>query len=86
MELLFTKFFDRDYKDLPRAVQGRCDKQLIALLKDPHHPSLRTSKIQGLKDIWEGRISKGYRFTFQIIGDIYFLRRVGRHDDVLRRP
>lgn len=37
------------------------------------------------RDIWEGRVSRDYRFTFQIIGDIYLMRRIGTHD-VLRRP
>jgi len=86
MKLLLTKFFDRDYKNLPKVIQEQCKKQLIVLLKDPHYPSLRTSKIQGFEDIWEGRISKDYRFTFQIVGDVYILRRVGRHDEVLKKP
>ena len=86
MRLLFTKFFDRDYKTLPSIVQRQCDKQLIALLEDPHHPSLRTSKIRGFEDIWEGRINKDYRLTFQISKDVYLLRRVGRHDEVLKKP
>jgi hypothetical protein len=30
-------------------------------------------------------VSRDYRFTFQIIGDIYLMRRIGTHD-VLRRP
>jgi len=55
-------------------------------LKDPHHPSLRTSKIRGFEDIWEGRINKDYRLTFQISKDVYLLRRVGRHDEVLKKP
>jgi hypothetical protein len=37
------------------------------------------------REIWEGRITQGYRFTFQIVGDIYLLRRIGTHD-ILRRP
>ena len=86
MRLLITKCFDGDYKNLPRAIQEQCDKQLIALLKNPRHPSLQTSKIHGIESIWEGRVSKDYRFSFQIAKDIYILRRVGKHDEVLRRP
>lgn len=86
MRLFLTKFFDRDYEKLPRIIQEQCDKQLLTLLKNPHHPSLRTSKVQGLKDIWEGRITKEYRFTFQIIKDIYLIRRVGKHNEILKKP
>ena len=86
MRLLLTKFFDRDYKNLPRIIQEQCDKQLAILLKNPHHPSLRTSKIQSFKDIWEGRITKSIRFSFQILEGIYIIRRIGKHDEVLKKP
>jgi len=86
MRLFLTRFFERDYKDLPQAVRDQCDKQLLNLLKNSHHPSLHTSKIHGVESIWEGRISKDYRFTFQIAEDIYILRRAGQHDEVLKRP
>ncbi len=34
---------------------------------------------------WEGRITKNYRFTFQIEGEICILRRIGTHD-ILKTP
>lgn len=86
MRLLLTKFFDRDYKKLPKEIQEQCDKQMITLLKNPHHPSLQTNKIQGFNNIWEGRITKSIRFSFQIIKDIYIIRRIGKHDEVLDKP
>jgi len=39
----------------------------------------------GHRDLWDGRITKDYRFTFQIIGDTYILRRIGKHD-ILKTP
>ncbi len=41
--------------------------------------------VEGRK-IWEARLTRGYRFTFVIDGDTYILRRVGSHDETLRRP
>jgi len=41
--------------------------------------------MQGRADIWECRVSGGYRFTFQVEGDTLVLRRVGPHD-VLNTP
>lgn len=32
------------------------------------------------REIWEGRITKSYRFTYHTEGDTYILRRVGTHD------
>jgi mRNA-degrading endonuclease RelE of RelBE toxin-antitoxin system len=86
MRLFLTKFFDRDYEKLPGVLQKQCDRQLLTLLKNPHHPSLRVSKIQGFKNIWEGRITKECRFTFQILKDIYLIRRVGKHNQILKKP
>lgn len=37
------------------------------------------------RDIWEARVTQGYRFTFAIEGDTYILYRVGPHD-IERRP
>lgn len=48
--------------------------------------SLRTKKIRGAKDIWEGRVNQQYRFTFSIRSGVYFLRRVGNHDETLNNP
>jgi mRNA-degrading endonuclease RelE of RelBE toxin-antitoxin system len=85
MKLLFTKTFVRDYRKLPQDVQGLADKQLGLLLSNSKHPSLNLKKMNDPRDIWEGRITMSYRFTFQITEDTYILRKVGTHD-VLRNP
>jgi hypothetical protein len=41
--------------------------------------------MQDPRDIWEGRISRSYRFTFQITEDAYVLRAIGTHD-ILSKP
>lgn len=87
MTLAFTERFRRDYAALPPPVQQQVDKQLELLLSNPKHPSLRTRKIQGTGGrIFEGRVTRGYRFTFEVIGDTYLLRRVGLHDPTLKHP
>ncbi len=80
MRLQPSKNFEKEYARLPRQIQERTDKQLALLLSNPHHPSLQTEKAKGYRDIWKGRITQDYRFTFQIIGDTYILRRIGPHD------
>jgi len=86
MELFLSSSFEKDYEKLPRSIQEQCDRQLLVLLKNPHHPSLRTSKMQGFKNIWEGRVTKDYRFTFQVAKDLYIIRRVGKHNEILKKP
>jgi mRNA-degrading endonuclease RelE of RelBE toxin-antitoxin system len=80
MKPAFSKRFVMDYRRLSAPIQKEFDKQLERLLSDFYHPSLNTKKMQDPRDIWEGRVTKGYRFTFQIYDDLYFLRRIGTHD------
>jgi len=63
----------------------RRNKQLIFLLENPGHPSLNLPLIRGTNGIWEGYIDYQYRFTFQIEGDFYLLRKVGTHD-IIKKP
>lgn len=85
MNVSFTKPFKRDYKGLPVNIQDQIDKQIIQLMGNPKHPSLNIKKMEGHKSIWEAKITRGYRMTFQIVGDTYLLRRVGTHS-ILKRP
>ena len=85
MRIQTTRPFDEDYSALPESIKERADKQFIILIENPHHPSLGLKKIKGHPNIWEGRVTKSYRFTFQISGEIYLLRRVGTHD-ILKTP
>ncbi len=85
IQLQWTKPFKADYKGLPEEIKKWVKKQLRILKQNPHHPSLRIKKMEDPRDIWEGRITRSHRFTFQIKGRLYILRRIGSHD-MLRRP
>jgi mRNA-degrading endonuclease RelE of RelBE toxin-antitoxin system len=85
MKLFFTHSFIRDYQALPEHLQKTVDQKLRLFLNNQRHPSLNIKKMQDPRDIWEGRVTKGYRFTIQIEGDTCILRRLGTHD-VLRTP
>ena len=85
MNVACTSRFRRDYARLSTALQRRTDKQIRLLLSNPRHPSLRVQKMEGYASIYEARVTKGHRFTFSVVGDTYFLRRVGTHD-ILQKP
>jgi mRNA-degrading endonuclease RelE of RelBE toxin-antitoxin system len=85
MRLLPTERFHRDYERLSQEIQGQVDQQLQQLLSNPRHPSLQVKKMRGVPGVWELRVTRGCRLTFQIEGDFYVLRKVGTHD-VLRHP
>ncbi|MEW6609654.1 MAG: hypothetical protein AB1414_19785 [bacterium] len=85
MKLYPTKQFVECYESLSPNIQRQVDKKLKLLLVDIRYPSLRAKKIQGTNNIWEARVTKEYRFTFQIEEELYILRKVGTHN-ILKTP
>ena len=74
-----TNAFRKDYRSLPVEIRSRVDKQLSLFFENPRHPSLKFKKLRGT-DIYELRITKGYRLTLRYKEEILELRRVGTHD------
>lgn len=85
MELFYTAKFKKQYKKLPQPIKKAAKKQLGLLLSNPYHPSLNIKKMQDPREIWEGRISRSYRVTFQKTENAYILRAIGTHD-ILNKP
>lgn len=77
--------FKKDYKKLPPEIRDKVDKQLTFLLNNLEHPSLNLHPVQGTKRIWEGYVDYHYRFTFEVEGEYYALRKVGPHN-IIRNP
>ena len=72
--------FKRDYGRLPSSAKLRVERQVGLLVTNRSHPSLRLKKMALAGDIWEARVSEGYRMTLQFLEDMIFLGRVGTHD------
>ncbi|MBI5787612.1 MAG: type II toxin-antitoxin system mRNA interferase toxin, RelE/StbE family [Candidatus Schekmanbacteria bacterium] len=85
IKLQWTLSFKKDYQDLAENIKEQAKKQFRLLSENPRHPSLRVKKMAGTVNIWEARITKGYRLTFQIEGEVFLLRRIGGHD-ILKKP
>ncbi len=85
MTIIQTRRFKKDFAVLPQNIQKRALKQLALFLDNFRHPSLHVKKMQGHFNIWEGRITQGYRFTFMLEPDRIILRRIGPHD-ILTKP
>ena len=87
MRLERTERFKRAYKRLSRDEQEQFKKALQNLLRHgARYPSLHMKRIKGTRSIWEARVSRGCRMTFEIDGDRLMLRNVGAHDATLERP
>ena len=85
MQLLRTERFKKDFRHLPRDIQDRLPAVLERFLSNPRHPALRVKKMEGVRDIWELRVSENYRITFQFVQEGVLLRRIGTHN-ILRQP
>ena len=86
MEILFTEQFEQAYEKLTTAEKRSVRKALTLLIDNPRHPGLRVKKMEGGRNIWETRPSKRLRMTFEIAEETIFMRNVGEHDKVLKRP
>jgi len=89
MRVCRTEPFKRDFQRLPETIKRRTEAALRLLLSNPHHPSLRIKKVRGeimkgYRNIFEGRITRDYRFFFLIETQAYILLRCGKHDEYLK--
>ncbi len=80
MKVSYTQSFQKDFQRLPKEIQESAEKKLEFFGDNTHHSPLKIKKMDGIRDIWEGRITDNYRFTFLVEGDVCILRRIGTHD------
>jgi mRNA-degrading endonuclease RelE of RelBE toxin-antitoxin system len=79
MKLRFTERADKDYAELSPAVRKAFAKQLGFLLANLRHPSLQAKKYSESMDVWQGRVTKGWRFYFKIERDEYVILSIIPH-------
>ena len=79
MKILFSSRALRDYLALPSVLRKTADKQFDFLLRNIGHPSLHAKKYDEARDVWQGRLTKGYRFYFSIEGDTYQILTIRKH-------
>lgn len=85
MTVVWSTRFKQAFSNLPGSIKERAKKQFALFVQNPRHPSLQIKKMEGWSNLWEGRITRNYRFTFTREGDTYTLRRIGPHD-ILKNP
>ena len=86
MRILAYQRFHRSYQSLPGDIQRKVDKQVALLADNLRHPSLQVKRIKGTRGLWEARIDRHYRLSFEMIEDTIYLRVAGHHDEVLKFP
>ena len=73
MTLHYTQRALKSYEAAPPHIQKAFDKQTRLLLTNLRHPSLRAKKYDEAHNVWQARITKGWRFYFTIEADIYYI-------------
>lgn len=86
MKITRTARFKKSWKELSEEEKDLARKALGNLTIDPRYPALRVKKMHGVGHIWEARVSRSLRMTFQVEGGSIILRNIGRHDETLERP
>ena len=86
MKIARTERFKKAWRQLNKEEKGLGHKAITNLVVNIRYPALRVKKIKGTDMIWEARVSRSLRMTFQIEGDILILRNIGQHDETLERP
>jgi mRNA interferase RelE/StbE len=79
MKLRFHPRIAAQLADAPSAVRKAFDKQVGLLAENLRHPSLRAKKYDEANDVWQARVTKGWRFYFQIEGETYTILSVRAH-------
>ena len=77
--------FDRAFKKKTPEMQAAILKCLVKLESGDYTPGLGVKKMQGQGGIWEARVDRDNRVTFEREGDVLYLRANCSHD-VLRNP
>lgn len=80
-QITFTKRFQKHFQDLTAQEKRQLHGKLQLLAETPMHPSLRTKRIQGTRDLFECSVNMDIRIIWYYEGDkMIILIDVGHHD------
>ncbi len=79
MKLRFTEKADKDYARMPPVIRKAFAKQLRFLLANLNHPSLHAKKYSETLNVWQARVTRDWRFYFQIEADEYVVISIIPH-------
>lgn len=65
--IVYTKEFLKRYKTLTETEKNQVKNKLVLLSENPKHPSLRTKRIQGTKDLFECSVNMDIRIICPLL-------------------
>ena len=79
-----SKEFEKGLKKLSANEQKQTAAKLQIFKKNPFHPSLRTKKVQGLKNVFEMSVNMDIRILWKYEGKtLMLLIDIGHHKEIL---
>ena len=84
-QLTFTDRFHKSFKKLSDIEKKQLKNKLEILTENPMHPSLRTKRIQGTKDLFECSVNMDIRIIWYYEGDTMIILVDVGHHDILRK-
>ena len=81
MRYTTTPRFDRAFKKFSPEIHKAFRKQVIFLLRNIRHPSLRAKKYDESLGIWQARVTDNVRCYFAIENDLYVFIDIEKHRD-----
>jgi len=79
MNVSFAPHFKERLSKLTVEVQNKFEKQIEFLLRNLRYPSLQAKRYGGVKDLWQARIDREFRFYFLIKEGTYYLVDIRKH-------
>jgi hypothetical protein len=84
------KSFQNSYSALPEEVKAAFKEAYRLLLQDPQPKKLRLEKLSGYKKpgIYTIHVTANHshKLSFELVGDVAELRRIGTHKEIDRTP
>lgn len=83
MEIEFHKDFLKQYKKLPKKIQGKFDERLALFMNTPDHPLLHLHTLKGVDYPIESlNITGDYRALFLRTKKVISFIRIGTHSEL----
>lgn len=76
MKIILSDKASIEIADAPPAVRKAFHKQLLFLERGLRHPSLRAKKYDEVKDRWQARVNRNWRFYFKIVDEAYIIEEI----------
>lgn len=87
---LTSRRFSNDYKSLPPEIKAQAAKAIADLVRNPMPGRLRFEKLSGLASpaVYTIHVTRNHshKASFELVGTVARMRRIGTHKDIDRAP